>query len=91
MTEAHPSLKRTGEASVEGVLNQLALEHLQLAPLQWGEYALPAPRPCPLQGCPQLRLPWEPGGVGGTHHATRLVSVFHLSVLAARPVTKPQV
>lgn len=30
-----PSLKREGEASVEGVLNQLILEHLQLAPLQW--------------------------------------------------------
>ncbi|XP_058866218.1 trafficking protein particle complex subunit 9 isoform X1 [Acipenser ruthenus] len=30
-----PSLKRQGEASVEGVLNQLVLEHLQLAPLQW--------------------------------------------------------
>uniref|UniRef100_A0A673FRT4 Trafficking protein particle complex subunit 9-like n=1 Tax=Sinocyclocheilus rhinocerous TaxID=307959 RepID=A0A673FRT4_9TELE len=28
--------KRHGEASVEGVLNQLILEHLQLAPLQWG-------------------------------------------------------
>lgn len=33
----HPSLQRRGEASVEGVLNQLVLEHLQLAPLQWGE------------------------------------------------------
>ncbi|KFM11464.1 Trafficking protein particle complex subunit 9, partial [Aptenodytes forsteri] len=32
----YPSLKREGEASVEGVLNQLVLEHLQLAPLQWG-------------------------------------------------------
>ncbi|CAL8362990.1 unnamed protein product [Arctogadus glacialis] len=32
---AHPSLRRQGEASVEGVLNQLVLEHLQLAPLQW--------------------------------------------------------
>ncbi|CAJ1083594.1 trafficking protein particle complex subunit 9 isoform X1 [Xyrichtys novacula] len=31
----HPSLRRNGEASVEGVLNQLVLEHLQLAPLQW--------------------------------------------------------
>ncbi|KAG7458172.1 hypothetical protein MATL_G00235330 [Megalops atlanticus] len=31
----HPSLRRQGEASVEGVLNQLVLEHLQLAPLQW--------------------------------------------------------
>nr|XP_033789554.1 trafficking protein particle complex subunit 9 isoform X3 [Geotrypetes seraphini]XP_033789555.1 trafficking protein particle complex subunit 9 isoform X3 [Geotrypetes seraphini]XP_033789556.1 trafficking protein particle complex subunit 9 isoform X3 [Geotrypetes seraphini]XP_033789557.1 trafficking protein particle complex subunit 9 isoform X3 [Geotrypetes seraphini] len=30
-----PSLKREGKASVEGVLNQLVLEHLQLAPLQW--------------------------------------------------------
>ncbi|XP_036779007.2 trafficking protein particle complex subunit 9 isoform X7 [Manis pentadactyla] len=30
-----PSLKRTGEASVEGLLSQLVLEHLQLAPLQW--------------------------------------------------------
>lgn len=39
MTGTHPSLKRTGEASVEGLLNQLVLEHLQLAPLQWGEYA----------------------------------------------------
>ncbi|XP_064010423.1 trafficking protein particle complex subunit 9 isoform X3 [Pogoniulus pusillus] len=34
-----PSLKREGEASVEGVLNQLVLEHLQLAPLQWGASA----------------------------------------------------
>ncbi|GAA6089022.1 trafficking protein particle complex subunit 9 isoform X1 [Tachysurus ichikawai] len=33
----YPSLKRQGEASVEGVLNQLVLEHLQLAPLQWGK------------------------------------------------------
>ncbi|KAI1243654.1 hypothetical protein IHE44_0001288, partial [Lamprotornis superbus] len=31
-------LQRAGEASVEGVLNQLVLEHLQLAPLQWGQY-----------------------------------------------------
>ncbi|XP_013885353.1 trafficking protein particle complex subunit 9 [Austrofundulus limnaeus] len=30
-----PSLQRCGEASVEGALNQLVLEHLQLAPLQW--------------------------------------------------------
>lgn len=34
----YPSLKREGEASVEGVLNQLVLEHLLLAPLQWGEW-----------------------------------------------------
>ncbi|XP_017286658.1 trafficking protein particle complex subunit 9 isoform X1 [Kryptolebias marmoratus] len=30
-----PSLQRCGEASVEGALNQLVLDHLQLAPLQW--------------------------------------------------------
>nr|XP_046219961.1 trafficking protein particle complex subunit 9-like [Oncorhynchus gorbuscha] len=30
-----PSVCRQGEASVEGVLNQLVLEHMQLAPLQW--------------------------------------------------------
>ncbi|XP_064836227.1 trafficking protein particle complex subunit 9-like isoform X2 [Oncorhynchus masou masou] len=30
-----PSACRQGEASVEGVLNQLVLEHLQLPPLQW--------------------------------------------------------
>lgn len=37
LNHTHPSLQRSGEASVEGVLNQLVLEHLQLAPLQWGE------------------------------------------------------
>lgn len=42
LNDAHPSLKRTGEASVEGLLNQLVLEHLQLAPLLWGEYC-PSP------------------------------------------------
>uniref|UniRef100_A0A3Q3L636 Trafficking protein particle complex subunit 9 n=1 Tax=Mastacembelus armatus TaxID=205130 RepID=A0A3Q3L636_9TELE len=35
LNPSHPSLRRRGEASVEGVLNQLVLEHLQLAPLQW--------------------------------------------------------
>uniref|UniRef100_A0A8D0CTD5 Trafficking protein particle complex subunit 9 n=1 Tax=Sander lucioperca TaxID=283035 RepID=A0A8D0CTD5_SANLU len=35
LNRTHPSLRRHGEASVEGVLNQLVLEHLQLAPLQW--------------------------------------------------------
>ncbi|KAM3595839.1 uncharacterized protein V6R79_003704 [Siganus canaliculatus] len=35
LNHCHPSLRRSGEASVEGVLNQLVLEHLQLAPLQW--------------------------------------------------------
>uniref|UniRef100_UPI00398F35D6 trafficking protein particle complex subunit 9 isoform X1 n=1 Tax=Pristiophorus japonicus TaxID=55135 RepID=UPI00398F35D6 len=39
-----PSLNREGEASVEGVLNQLVQEHLQLAPLQWD--VLVAGKPC---------------------------------------------
>lgn len=42
----HPSLQRRGEASVEGVLNQLVLEHLQLAPLQWGESLMCVVRVC---------------------------------------------
>ncbi len=41
----HSSLQRHGEASVEGVLNQLILEHLQLAPLQWGKNTLLSPSP----------------------------------------------
>ncbi|KAG8133999.1 hypothetical protein E2320_011727, partial [Naja naja] len=35
LTTIYPSLKREGEASVEGILNQVVLDHLQLAPLQW--------------------------------------------------------
>uniref|UniRef100_A0A8C6SID5 Trafficking protein particle complex 9 n=1 Tax=Neogobius melanostomus TaxID=47308 RepID=A0A8C6SID5_9GOBI len=35
-----------GEASVEGVLNQLVLEHLQLAPLQWDVLVNGAPCDC---------------------------------------------
>lgn len=59
MTEAHPSLKRTGEASVEGLLSQLVLEHLQLAPLQWGEYG-------PSPPFPPAPATWGPGGgLGG--------------------------
>uniref|UniRef100_A0AAV2K336 Trafficking protein particle complex 9 n=1 Tax=Knipowitschia caucasica TaxID=637954 RepID=A0AAV2K336_KNICA len=41
-----PSLQRRGEASVEGVLNQLVLEHLQLAPLQWDVLVNGAPCDC---------------------------------------------
>lgn len=56
MTEAHPSLKRTGEASVEGLLSQPVLEQLQLAPLQWGEY-----RTSPLRASAcSSRVPREP-------------------------------
>lgn len=46
LNHSHPSLRRNGEASVEGVLNQLVLEHLQLAPLQWGESLFVCVRPC---------------------------------------------
>lgn len=58
MTEAHPSLKRTGEASVEGLLSQPVLEQLQLAPLQWGEY-----RTSPLRASAcSSRVPRSPRG-----------------------------
>ncbi|XP_059365102.1 trafficking protein particle complex subunit 9 isoform X1 [Carassius carassius] len=40
------SFKRHGEASVEGVLNQLILEHLQLAPLQWDVVVNGEPSDC---------------------------------------------
>ncbi|XP_075437898.1 trafficking protein particle complex subunit 9 isoform X2 [Ascaphus truei] len=40
------SLKREGEASVEGVLNQLVFEHLQLAPLQWDVFVDGKPCDC---------------------------------------------
>uniref|UniRef100_A0A8D3BFR2 Trafficking protein particle complex subunit 9 n=1 Tax=Scophthalmus maximus TaxID=52904 RepID=A0A8D3BFR2_SCOMX len=43
---SHPSLRRCGEASVEGVLNQLVLEHLQLAPLQWDVLVNGKPSDC---------------------------------------------
>ncbi|EPY77678.1 hypothetical protein CB1_001219022 [Camelus ferus] len=58
LDDAHPSLKRTGEASVEGLLNQLVLEHLQLAPLLWALIVVVPPVPvlC-LQDSPPLLLP----------------------------------
>uniref|UniRef100_A0A3Q4FXZ2 Trafficking protein particle complex subunit 9 n=1 Tax=Neolamprologus brichardi TaxID=32507 RepID=A0A3Q4FXZ2_NEOBR len=64
LNHVHPSLRRCGEASVEGVLNQLVLEHLQLAPLQWGESLLCAClhlSSCEINGCahtphPQLNV-----------------------------------
>ncbi|XP_040482084.1 trafficking protein particle complex subunit 9 isoform X3 [Ursus maritimus] len=46
-----PSLKRTGEASVEGLLNQLVLEHLQLAPLQWDVLVDGQPCDCEAAAC----------------------------------------
>ncbi|XP_060051937.1 trafficking protein particle complex subunit 9 isoform X2 [Erinaceus europaeus] len=49
--KTHPSLKRTGEASVEGVLNQLVLEHLQLAPLQWDVLVDGQPCDCEAAAC----------------------------------------
>lgn len=56
LNPSHPSLRRCGEASVEGVLNQLVLEHLQLAPLQWGE-SFVCVRVC-MQACVSLHA-WE--------------------------------
>lgn len=46
-----PSLKRTGEASVEGLLSQLVLEHLQLAPLQWDVLVDGQPCDCEAAAC----------------------------------------
>ncbi|XP_038544744.1 trafficking protein particle complex subunit 9 isoform X11 [Canis lupus familiaris] len=46
-----PSLKRRGEASVEGLLNQLVLEHLQLAPLQWDVLVDGQPCDCEAAAC----------------------------------------
>ncbi|XP_048214881.1 trafficking protein particle complex subunit 9 isoform X1 [Perognathus longimembris pacificus] len=75
-----PSLKRSGEASVEGLLNQLVLEHLQLAPLQWD--VLVGGQPCDCEvaaACPvgdpvslEVRL---------TNRSPRRVGPFALTVV----------
>ncbi|XP_071594549.1 trafficking protein particle complex subunit 9 isoform X3 [Heliangelus exortis] len=57
-----PSLKREGEASVEGVLNQLVLEHLQLAPLQWAASPrdqLRSQHRVTVSGCDRLAYFWK--------------------------------
>ncbi|XP_028629063.1 trafficking protein particle complex subunit 9 isoform X2 [Grammomys surdaster] len=75
-----PSLKRTGEASVEGLLNQLILEHLQLAPLQWDVLVDGQPCDCEVAAacqvgdpvCLEVRL---------TNRSPRSVGPFALTVV----------
>nr|KAF6301004.1 trafficking protein particle complex 9 [Myotis myotis] len=76
---AHPSLKRTGEASVEGVLNQLALEHLQLAPLQWDVLVDGQPCDCEAAAC-QVGDPMRLE-VRLTNRSPRSVGPFALTVV----------
>nr|XP_020012646.1 trafficking protein particle complex subunit 9 isoform X3 [Castor canadensis] len=68
-----PSLKRSGEASVEGLLNQLVLERLQLAPLQWDVLVDGQPCDCEAAAACQVGDPvslevrltnWSPRSVG---------------------------
>ncbi|XP_054564447.1 trafficking protein particle complex subunit 9 isoform X2 [Eptesicus fuscus] len=74
-----PSLKRTGEASVEGVLNQLALEHLQLAPLQWDVLVDGQPCDCEAAAC-QVGDPMRLE-VRLTNRSPRSVGPFALTVV----------
>ncbi|XP_005613358.1 trafficking protein particle complex subunit 9 isoform X1 [Equus caballus] len=74
-----PSLKRTGEASVEGLLNQLVLEHLQLAPLQWDVLVDGQPCDCEAAACrvgDPVRLE-----VRLTNRSPRSVGPFALTVV----------
>lgn len=74
-----PSLKRTGEASVEGLLNQLVLEHLQLAPLLWDVLVDGQPCDCQAAACQvgdPVRLE-----VRLTNRSPRSVGPFALSVV----------
>ncbi|XP_054547930.1 trafficking protein particle complex subunit 9 isoform X1 [Talpa occidentalis] len=74
-----PSLKRTGEASVEGLLNQLVLEHLQLAPLQWDVLVDGVPCDCEATACrvgDPVRLE-----VRLTNQSPRSVGPFALTVV----------
>ncbi|KAF6101487.1 trafficking protein particle complex 9 [Phyllostomus discolor] len=74
-----PSLKRTGEASVEGLLSQLVLEHLQLAPLQWDVLVDGQPCDCQAAACrvgDPIRLE-----VRLTNRSPRSVGPFALTVV----------
>ncbi|XP_062918897.1 trafficking protein particle complex subunit 9 isoform X1 [Mobula hypostoma] len=74
------SLKREGEASVEGVLNQLVQEHLQLAPLQWD--VLVAGKPCDCDVAVECQA-GEPTSleVKLTNQSKRTVGPFALTVI----------
>ncbi|XP_031441795.1 trafficking protein particle complex subunit 9 isoform X2 [Clupea harengus] len=75
-----PSLLRQGEATVEGVLNQLVLDHLQLAPLQWD--VLVNGKPCDCDAVAEWRV-GEPVTleVRLTNHSRTAVGPFALSVV----------
>nr|XP_027806387.2 trafficking protein particle complex subunit 9 isoform X1 [Marmota flaviventris] len=81
-----PSLTRSGEASVEGVLSQLVLEHLQLAPLQWGAAlrpgVLPRGPPLPLH---RGLLPAHPVPRGQQEQGAAAVLVLLAQCARARP------
>ncbi|XP_054981496.1 trafficking protein particle complex subunit 9 isoform X3 [Sorex araneus] len=74
-----PSLKRAGEASVDGALSQLVLEQLQLAPLHWDVLVDGQPCDCEAAACQvgdpvclEVRL---------TNRSPRCVGPFALSVV----------
>ncbi|XP_006912999.1 trafficking protein particle complex subunit 9 [Pteropus alecto] len=74
-----PSLKRTGEAGVEGLLSQPVLEQLQLAPLQWDVLVDGQPCDCEAAACrvgDPVRLE-----VRLTNRSARSVGPFALSVV----------
>ncbi|XP_030645125.1 trafficking protein particle complex subunit 9 [Chanos chanos] len=75
-----PSLRRQGEASVEGVLNQLVLEHLQLAPLQWDVLVNGKPCDCDVVADCKVgdAVPLE---VKLTNHSKNTVGPFALTVV----------
>lgn len=75
-----PSLTRSGEASVEGVLSQLVLEHLQLAPLQWD--VLVDGQPCDCEAAAACRV-GDPVSleVRLTNRSPHSVGPFALTVL----------
>ncbi|XP_017750620.1 PREDICTED: trafficking protein particle complex subunit 9 isoform X2 [Rhinopithecus bieti] len=75
-----PSLKRSGEASVEGLLNQLVLEHLQLAPLQWDVLVDGQPCDCESAAACQVGDPVRLE-VRLTNRSLRSVGPFALTVV----------
>lgn len=75
-----PSLKRSGEASVEGLLNQLILEHLQLAPLQWDVLVDGQPCDCEVAAACQVGDPVHLE-VRLTNRSPRSVGPFALTVV----------
>ncbi|XP_063041125.1 trafficking protein particle complex subunit 9 [Engraulis encrasicolus] len=75
-----PSLQREGEASVEGVLNQQVLDHLQLAPLQWD--VLVSGKPCDCDAVAECRVGEAVAlEVRLTNHSRAAVGPLALSVV----------